>query len=126
MTVALEPTPNHVVVVELAVLRSDDGATFVREWLVTVDDVDDAQPPHANGYAVRDVIAGVIRTSMPQRRRHRAQRCKVDSGASFTSGLHDATYPAHGAKTVAGPLPRGDTPVDGIRPRSPDQLASPP
>ena len=125
VTVPLEPTSNRLVVVELAVLRSDDGATFVRERLVTVDEVDDAQPPHANGYSIRDVIASVIRTSMPHRRRHRAQRCKVDSGARFTADLHDSTNPAHGACTVAGARRRGDTPVDGIHPRAPDRLASP-
>ena len=97
VAVALEPTSNRLVVVELAVLRGDDVATFVRERLVTVDDVDDAQPPHADRDSIVDVIAGVVGTSMPHRRGHRAQRCKVDSGARFTADLHDSTNPAHGA-----------------------------
>jgi hypothetical protein len=63
---------------------------------------------------------------MPHRRRHRAQRCKVDSGARFTADLHDSTNPAHGACTVAGPRRRGDTqPMGFIRGRLIDWLAPP-
>jgi hypothetical protein len=56
--------------VELAVLRRPHGAVLVRERLMPLDDVDDAQPPDADRDPRSRVGADVVGPSMPDHVRH--------------------------------------------------------
>src|SRR6185369_17401372 len=84
VSAAREPRPQLAVVVDLAVEHDPDGAVLVRHGLVSVLEIDDAQPPHAEGDAVAEMDAFVIRSTV----RHRAAH-----GADLAVGHRTATRP---------------------------------
>src|SRR5262245_27082055 len=55
-----ERFPKLFEVVNFAVKNSPDGAVFVVDRLMAACNINDAEPSHAQGGAVCDVIAGVI------------------------------------------------------------------
>ena len=101
VTVGDEPGAHVLVVVELAVLHPPDVARLVRERLVTALDVHDAEPPDAEGDAVRLVGAAVVRAAV----RHRVGHAVEDVGRNhltwLTAELDDTADPAHPASDAS-------------------------
>src|SRR5205085_775399 len=64
MPALLEVAPQLLVVVDFAVENDPDGSVFVRDRLVAVIEIDDAEAPHANRHAVADVHTLIVRAAM--------------------------------------------------------------
>ena len=60
------------VVVDFSVKDDPDGAVLVGDRLLPTCEVDDAQPPHAEGHAVPEVHPLVVRSAMDHRGAHGA------------------------------------------------------
>ena len=64
----------QIVVEDLTVLRSPDAAALVRERLMPVGDVDDAQAPRADCGTVGQIGAAIVRPPVDHRVSHCVQR----------------------------------------------------
>ncbi len=73
-------TSQFLIAVDFAVENDPDGAVFVRDWLMTGIEVDDAEPPHAEAAWPVDMEALVIRPAMANPVAHRADLCRVRTG----------------------------------------------
>ena len=84
-----------LVLVELAVLRRPDAAVLVRERLMPVHDVDDAEPTDADRDPRGDMGSDVVRPAMPDDLGHPVEHVKRD----HLGGTHRRAEPPHKSRT---------------------------
>src|SRR5665213_147274 len=93
---ALSPECGHQLrmVVNLAVVDYLEIAVVARHGLLPVSDVDDAQPPVAEGDSIVQVDPSTVRPAMRDRIPHPFQQFRVQPSARST-WYDDATNPTH-------------------------------
>src|SRR4051794_7152051 len=110
MAAALEPPPQLPEVVDLAVARGVDGLVLVGQGLVAPLEVDDRQPPEAQGNATGlDELTRVVGTPVRERARHPLEDLRVGGHSPGPSGdaAHEPNHnrgPAGGNRYGGGPL----------------------
>src|SRR5205823_8156797 len=84
-------------VVDLAVAHGDDVARLVAKRLGAAGDVDDGEPPAAEGCVAGDRGPVAVRPAVGQRRRHAGQYLL---GAPGTVPRDESVDPAHGGSAL--------------------------
>ena len=95
VAVGAELVAEPLVLVELAVLRRPDAAVFVRERLMPVHDVDDAQAADADRDPRGNMGSDVVRPAMPDDLGHPVEHVKRDHLGGTIGELNHPTNPAH-------------------------------
>jgi hypothetical protein len=87
--------PELAVVVELAVLHRPDRPTLVRERLMPPLHINDAQPADAEGHAVLEVDAAIVRAAVGHDVSHHREYLRRDDRARRSFDLNYTADPAH-------------------------------
>jgi hypothetical protein len=64
VTLRYQVKPELLVIVDFAVEYHPNGLIFVGDWLVAAAEIDDAEPAHANGAAILNVEALIVRPAV--------------------------------------------------------------
>ncbi len=101
MTRRFERRTHVAVVVDLAVVDDPDRCILVAERLLSRRQIDDAQPPMAEGRACIDVAAPRVRAAMGQHRLHAGQPGRIAVGQPV--GCDDSSDTAHRTRNLRTP-----------------------